>query len=164
MVTTEIDRESVLWNVVATISAALTPGTMLPLPVLGAIPLPRAVSLPSSLLGPPALLLPAACLLLAALRDNVGPMLRALLSPLLSVLLLLPLCWPGFLLLFLSVLWLLPLRWPGLLLLLLSVLWLLPLHWASLLLFWFWLLFVWLLRNGVTTKPKPRDHIDKSES
>jgi hypothetical protein len=49
VLTTEIEIETVLRNVIATIAATLIPSAMLDLPVLGAILLPRAIPLPGAL-------------------------------------------------------------------------------------------------------------------
>jgi len=45
----KIELKTVLWNVVATIAAALRPSAVLGLPVLGTILLPRAMLLPTAL-------------------------------------------------------------------------------------------------------------------
>ena len=75
MCASEIDTETVLRDVVTAIAAALGPGAMLVLPMLGTILLPGTMSLPAALLHPTFLLLPGACLLLSTLRR----LLRALL-------------------------------------------------------------------------------------
>lgn len=66
--TTEIEAEAVLRNVVATVASTLRPGAMLAFPLLSAPLLPGALPLPAALLQPSPLLLPRDCLLLATAR------------------------------------------------------------------------------------------------
>jgi len=100
VLSTEINTEAGLGNVVTAIAASLIPPAMLVLPVRGAAQLPALAALPRTSRCPSALLLPGDGLLLGALRWRLilgllRPlhfMLRLLLRPLLlRLLLLLPL-------------------------------------------------------------------------
>ncbi len=62
MLTSEIDAERVLRNVVSTIASPLRPSAMLASPPLSATLLPGAVSLPGAVYLPSPLLLPCDCL------------------------------------------------------------------------------------------------------
>ena len=91
MLTTEIDAEAVLGNVVTAIASTLRPVAMVGCPPLGPSLLPRAMPLPGTLLCPSPLLLPRGCLLLGPVRLLLGLLgtlplllwLRLLLGPLL---------------------------------------------------------------------------------
>jgi hypothetical protein len=71
MLTAEIEAESVRRNIVTAIPAALAPGSVVGLPVLGATLLPVVMRRPSSILCPTALLLPGCRLLLGALLGRI---------------------------------------------------------------------------------------------
>jgi hypothetical protein len=68
VLTSEIEAEAGLRNVVTAIASTLCPGAMIAVPVLSTILLKCAMPLPSALLLPSPLLLPRDCLLLRTLR------------------------------------------------------------------------------------------------
>jgi hypothetical protein len=119
VLTTEIEAEAVLRNVVAAIASALRPGAMLAFPALSTTLLPSAVALPAALLHPSSLLLPRDCLLLGTARLLLLPGLLGMLFLLLSLPLLLSLSDLRLRLLLLRLLLLRLLLWLGLLSLLL---------------------------------------------
>jgi hypothetical protein len=90
VLTSEIETEAVLRNVVPTIASTLCPCAMIAFPPLSTILLPCAMPLPPALLLPSSLLLPRDCLLPRTLRLLLLPgllLLRPLLLSLLGTLL-----------------------------------------------------------------------------
>ena len=85
VLTTEIEAEAVLRNVVAAVASTLRPGSVLAFPLLSAPLLPGTLPLPAALLQPSPLLLPRDCLLLGTARRLLLSGLLGALSLLLSL-------------------------------------------------------------------------------
>lgn len=73
MLTSEVEIEASLRDIVTAVAPTLRPGAMVGGPVFGASLLPVIASLPAPALYPSPLLLPASCLLLRPLRLHLLP-------------------------------------------------------------------------------------------